>query len=171
MLAPVADANADFPSELASVGQARRFVRQTLSDWGMESVEPEASQLVTELATNCVIHAGTPFQVRLSVDGQVLRLSVSDGSSRAPITKAHSREATTGRGLDLVAAFSDSWGITTRPDGKTVWCTLGVASENGLPTSPSGGGAGPVEMVMSDQPPSRTPRAWGGDEVVLAWAA
>ena len=117
-------ARAGFSADLASVGDARRFVRRALVELGAEDVEFEACQLVSELATNAVIHGATPFEVDLDYDDGVLRIQVSDGSPKSPVTKAHSDQATTGRGLRLVGTMADQWGVDLRPDGKTVWCTV-----------------------------------------------
>ena len=117
-------ARASFGPDLVNVGEARRFVRRALIDLGAEEMEFEAAQVVSELATNSVIHAGTPFEVDLDLDGESLRIAVSDGSRRSPVAKSHSAQATTGRGLKLVATLADAWGTEPRSDGKTVWCTL-----------------------------------------------
>jgi anti-sigma regulatory factor (Ser/Thr protein kinase) len=118
------DATEEFRAELNSVSAARRFVRRVLVGWGADGYEYEVSQVVTELATNSVIHAKTSFNVWLSLDGQILRLSVTDGSPRVPSLKRHSDQATTGRGMTVVEAFSDQWGVEKVPTGKTVWCTF-----------------------------------------------
>lgn len=117
-------ARAAFAPDLASVGEARRFVRRALVDLGAEEMEFEAAQVVSELATNSVIHAGTPFEVELDHDGESLRIAVSDGSRRSPVAKSHSAQATTGRGLKVVSTLADAWGTQARSDGKTVWCIL-----------------------------------------------
>ena len=117
-------ARAGFTADLANVSEARRFARRALMDLGAEELEFETCQLVSELATNAAIHAGTPFEVELDYDGKDLRIRVSDGSPRAPVTKSHSAQATTGRGLRLVSTLAAEWGAELRPDGKTVWCTL-----------------------------------------------
>jgi anti-sigma regulatory factor (Ser/Thr protein kinase) len=122
----VLERKAEFSPQPASAGDARRFVRQTLMDWDAEALEYRVSALVTELATNAVLHAHTPFVVELSYDGRQLRLRVTDGSPRSPVRKAHSPGATTGRGLDLVGALSDSWGVDSLVRGKTVWCSIGA---------------------------------------------
>ena len=119
------ECKAEFSPDPASVPSVRRFVRQTLLGWDAEAWEYPVSALVTELATNAVLHARTPFAVELFYDGRQLRLSVSDRSPRLPLRKAHGPEATTGRGLDLVGALSASWGIDRRASGKTVWCSIG----------------------------------------------
>lgn len=117
-------ARAGFSAELASVGEARRFVRRALVDLGADEFEFEACQLVSELATNAVIHAATPFEVDLDYVRGELRIHVSDASPKSPVTKSHSDQATTGRGLRLVGTMADQWGVDMRPDGKTVWCSV-----------------------------------------------
>jgi anti-sigma regulatory factor (Ser/Thr protein kinase) len=117
-------ASAGFRADLASVGEARRFARRALVDLGAEDLEFEACQVVSELATNSVIHAATAFEVELIYVGNVLQVRVSDHSPRIPVPKAHSARATTGRGLRLVAMLADDWGTELRPDSKTVWCVL-----------------------------------------------
>lgn len=118
------ESTAAFGPEFESVAEARRFVRRVLSEWGHDEAEPIASLLVTELATNSVLHARTEFRVVLSFDGDTLRIGVADGSARRPADKAHSVQATTGRGIPLIAAYADAWGVDPLPGGKTVWCVL-----------------------------------------------
>jgi hypothetical protein len=81
--------------------------------------------VLSELATNAVIHAGTEFTVRLSPSGkQALRVSVTDGSTQMPL-QGTNRHAISGRGLQLIDALSAEWGATLNGvDGKTVWAVL-----------------------------------------------
>jgi anti-sigma regulatory factor (Ser/Thr protein kinase) len=118
-----------FEPEPASVPAARRFVRQALVDLGAEDFEYAASQVVSELAANAVIHARSTFEVGLHLAGDDLRVTVTDRSRRPLVTKSHSAEATTGRGLSLVTAIADDWGVERHDDGKTVWLLL-RASQN-----------------------------------------
>lgn len=117
-----------------SVGDARRFVRRVLAVWDAEDWAEPASAAVSELATNSVLHARTGFAVELSFQGEILRIGVSDGSSRAPVAKAHSAHATTGRGLEVVKALSVSWGVIEHPEGKTVWCMMARSQPSSLPS-------------------------------------
>ncbi|HUY60820.1 MAG TPA: ATP-binding protein, partial [Candidatus Dormibacteraeota bacterium] len=81
---------ARFAAELDCVGDARRFVRRVLAEFGLRDAEHVVSLLVTELATNAVLHGRTEFAVTVSADGASLRLGVSDDSKRLPATKSHS---------------------------------------------------------------------------------
>jgi len=113
------------PRSPASVGEARRFIQARAAAWSIP--EPAGSQLVligSELVTNAVLHARTELTVTLELrDGRV-RIGVTD-RSQAPATLRHYQaDAMTGRGLGVVAALSDRWGISAAPDGKVVWAEV-----------------------------------------------
>lgn len=82
---------------------------------------PSADDLVllaSELATNVVVHAQTPFTVRVLPSDGTVRLEVSDGSSILPAVQDL---ATFKFGLRIVESMSDRWGIESDESGKTVW--------------------------------------------------
>jgi anti-sigma regulatory factor (Ser/Thr protein kinase) len=112
------------PPESASVAAARRFVEDTCEAWDCEPAGWTATQLVSELATNAVLHARTPFTVGLERVGDLLRVSVRDGSPLAPRVRTYGSESTTGRGLRLVETLARSWGVEPGTDGKAVWFEL-----------------------------------------------
>lgn len=114
----------------SSVPAARHAVEQALSVWGLESLAWTAALLVTELTANALLHAGTGFTVTLmTLAGGGLRIEVSDGSRRAPRTRRFGEDATTGRGLHLVADLCDDWGVSASMTGKTVWVELAPDGE------------------------------------------
>ncbi len=116
---------AEFDAEVSSVPLARDFVRQALEDWGAPHLHDEASLVVTELATNAVLHAGSPYQVRLRRSEGVVRIEVADGDPGTPEPQPFSATAETGRGIVLVSAISASWGIDAQPgQGKITWAEL-----------------------------------------------
>lgn len=111
------------PAPLA-IRAVRQFVRSALLAWGETDLLEDATLVASELATNAVRHARSPFRISISrVDGTI-KLMVHDGSD----AKAHPRVPTTdvegGRGLALVGALCSSWGSETVPDGKIVWAEL-----------------------------------------------
>ena len=114
----------------ASVAESRRFLRRTLRDWDADGLEWSATQALSELVTNAVLHAGTDVTVALALgrDG-VLRLEVRDGSARIPQQRRYGAQATTGRGIALVDGLSDRWGVEPSGGGKTVWCELTPADD------------------------------------------
>ena len=81
----------------ATVAEARRWARAVLTAWDADDLEWELSQLLTEVVTNAVLHAGTTLRVVLEQDGASgrLRCEVTDGSPARPRVRRHSTEATT----------------------------------------------------------------------------
>jgi anti-sigma regulatory factor (Ser/Thr protein kinase) len=141
------------PRSPASVGEARRFIQARTAAWSIP--EPAGSQLVligSELVTNAVLHARTELAVTLELRGGRVRIGVND-RSQAPATLRHYQaDAMTGRGLGVVAALSDRWGISAAPDGKVVWAEVVAGDQprqettsrppdlrDGPPASPGGG--------------------------------
>ncbi len=118
------------PPQAISVVEVRRAARHAAQAWGLEELDWALAQLVSEVVTNAVLHAATPFDVTLTFDGHRLRCAVSDGSARPPRTRDYARDATTGRGMRLVAQLSADWGVERHAGGKTVWFEL-AAGEGG----------------------------------------
>ncbi|BBC96387.1 ATP-binding protein [Streptomyces griseofuscus] len=83
----------------------------------------------TELLTNVIEHVGdgTPVRVRLvAPDGPGrTRVEVTDPDPRRmPALLSAAETAECGRGLVLVAALAERWGVERGPGGKTVWCEV-----------------------------------------------
>jgi anti-sigma regulatory factor (Ser/Thr protein kinase) len=116
------------PGSPASVGTARRFIEARTAAWSFP--EPAGAQLVligSELVTNAVLHARTELTLTLELrDGRV-RISVKDRSRSAATLRHYQADAVTGRGLGVVAALSDSWGISAATDGKVVWAEVAAS--------------------------------------------
>jgi anti-sigma regulatory factor (Ser/Thr protein kinase) len=113
-------------AQTATVAEARRWARGVLAAWDADELEWELSQLLTEVVTNAVLHAGTALRVVLEQDAASgrLRCEVTDGSPARPRVRYHSAEATTGRGLQLLESVAASWGVQPVTAGKTVWFEL-----------------------------------------------
>ena len=129
-----------------SVPEARRFTVETLRSWGLEDLTSAAALLVTELVTNSVLHARTVMQVCLSRVENSVRLEVRDESPVRPTLRSHAIDATTGRGLNLVAKLANSWGVEVDGSGKSVWAELSSEAGSGWPEEPvsePAGGSGP----------------------------
>jgi anti-sigma regulatory factor (Ser/Thr protein kinase) len=112
--------------ELRSVTVARHFVRDQLLAWRLERLVEDAELGVTELVANAVKHARTDLRLELTVDAGAT-FSVTDGHPvlRSPVGPAHSDAlAESGRGLQIIAAIADDWGIRAMAEGKQVWFTL-----------------------------------------------
>lgn len=115
------------PADAVSVPAARRFVRERLVELGAAGACDDAEALVSELATNAVLHARTPFTVEVSREGETVRVCVLDASSSPPRVRDYGTDATTGRGMRLVAALSSDWGTESQSGEKAVWFELPAA--------------------------------------------
>jgi len=112
-----------FPPDVASIRAARQFVLNALG--GLTSERRDAiAVMVSELAMNAVQYARTPFVVRTQVDGDTVRVEVTDTASALPHAQPLPPPTSQhGRGLFLVSELADQWGVSRKPDsaGKTVW--------------------------------------------------
>lgn len=102
---------------------ARAWVVEVLDGWPEDSVE-RARLLVSELVTNAVLHARTEITVRGELGADRVRFEVGDGNRGAPTPKRYVADSLTGRGMRLVAALAESWGVERAADGKVVWFTI-----------------------------------------------
>lgn len=112
-----------------SVPAARNAVRAQLIEWDMAHLVDDAALLVTELATNAVLHARGQLRITLRLLAGTVRLEVGDDSPRLPTQRRPSTTAGTGRGLALVEALSSDWGVESGGgEGKVVWALLRAGS-------------------------------------------
>ena len=127
-----------FEPDPASSREARRRVAGVLEDAALEAAAATAALVVSELATNAVLHARTPFEVRVRVERAVIRIEVHDQTVRKPAPRLFSDEATSGRGLRLVQEVCDAWGVDPDADGrgKTVWAEVPIAPPATPPVVP-----------------------------------
>ncbi len=68
-----------------------------------------------------------------SDDGNQIRVEVSDVSTLSPTIREPSPGG--GRGLRLVEALADRWGVESRPDGKVVWFEVAACKDAPQPVS------------------------------------
>jgi anti-sigma regulatory factor (Ser/Thr protein kinase) len=107
----------------SSVASARAFVEATLAAWDLEDLVDTATLLTSELATNAILHARTPFRLSILLDGD-LTIEVADGSPDQPAADQADPGAERGRGLQVLNALADRWGTRPEAEGKTVWFSL-----------------------------------------------
>ncbi|MEV4431756.1 ATP-binding protein [Streptomyces sp. NPDC049555] len=116
-----------FPAEAGAVRTARTLVRDTLHEWGLDSVVDVTVLLVSELVTNSLRHATGPIGLRMySHAGPSLLVEVSDPLPDPPRERAADADDEGGRGLQLVASASRRWGTRPGNQGKTVWFELSL---------------------------------------------
>jgi hypothetical protein len=109
-----------------SVPAARHFVVDVLRAWGHADLAPDAALIVSELATNALHHAGSPFRAVVDRRRGGLRVGVEDATE----TQLQRRETTiddvNGRGVHIVEALAERWGSSPLPGGKVVWAELAL---------------------------------------------
>ncbi|MGW0827877.1 ATP-binding protein [Streptomyces sp. NPDC002845] len=130
------------PHGPAGVGEARHRMRAQLRTGGVaESVIDDAVLILSELLSNACRH-GRPLGDALAGDGDVLaawrvdssgRLTVEvtdGGGPTRPVPSTPSVTAHGGRGLNIITALADDWGVRDDTHGEvTVWVVVhdGVA--------------------------------------------
>jgi anti-sigma regulatory factor (Ser/Thr protein kinase) len=112
-----------------SASRARRFLRDFLADAAVsEDVSATAQLCLSELVTNAIVHAGTPTELRATLD-TALTVSVRDhggaAADAAPVDDLDPLRVH-GRGLQLVEALADRWGSERDAIGTSVWFALEV---------------------------------------------
>ncbi|MET8974274.1 ATP-binding protein [Streptomyces sp. NPDC004539] len=112
---------------------ARGKARSLSLEWGLPQISDPLEWVVGELVTNAVIHGsamrGSHVAVAYHLDGNHLRVEVRDAATGTPrLTPPLRGDEDAGRGLHLVAALTDAWGVERNVIGKTVWAHLAVTS-------------------------------------------
>jgi anti-sigma regulatory factor (Ser/Thr protein kinase) len=106
---------------------ARLLATEQLRSWGLP-LDP-ARQVIAELSANAAEHGRIPgrdFRLLLYVVADTLRIEVTDTrDDRLPTPRLPTPESESGRGLLIVDALADRWGVTPGlPPRKTVWAEL-----------------------------------------------
>lgn len=112
-----------------AVPAARALLRQVVRDSGFASRGDDGELALSELVTNAVLHGREPIQVRVVLSVDALRVEVHDASPMSPSFSMLDPTAVTGRGLMLISAVADRWGVEPAPDGKIVWFELRTGTD------------------------------------------
>lgn len=138
------------PCESRSAGEARAFVRRTCEQWNLGAICEDLSLPVSEIVTNVILHAGTDLELTVRLTRSFVEVGVRDHNPRMPIVRpvhldltdettstlrtvggdtvivGNANAGTGGRGLPIVDAVADEWGIEQYHDGKVVWFRIAV---------------------------------------------
>ncbi|MFG1808562.1 ATP-binding protein [Streptomyces sp. NPDC049040] len=117
---------------MRAVADTRRRLRDQLRQWGVAALADTAELLATEIVTNALKHTGGGAVLTATLSpgpARRLRVEVHDSAGRRPKPRPPGGlrppdDATSGRGLLLVEALADTWGIQARGAGKIVWFEL-----------------------------------------------
>lgn len=113
-------------------GRLRRVVRAALHRWKRPDLVTPEELLTTELVTNALRHGhGAEIRYRLYLTAAGLVTEVRDGSAHLAVLRHAAPHEEAGRGLFLVHAMADAWGVSA--DGATTWCVLSLHQGDDIP--------------------------------------
>lgn len=117
-----------FPAVAQSVPAARRFAVGALADTPASTLEA-VELMVSELATNCIRHEHSSFDISIRRTASEIRIEVTDTGAGTPTMRSPGPHEPSGRGLQIVDMLSEQWGVVPRtPSGKTVWFTVDLSA-------------------------------------------
>src|ERR1700684_1183564 len=120
-----ADMAAEFTAEHDMPGRARRLVVAVLEQCGHDEILlGDAALVLSELASNAVLHAGSPFSVAVRTKDSMLRIAVSDSTPLLSGLRDGGLIPRSTHGLSLVQALCSCWGVEDTAGGKVVWAEL-----------------------------------------------
>jgi anti-sigma regulatory factor (Ser/Thr protein kinase) len=114
---------ASFPSQASAVAAARAFVMGVVPHFA-QATRSRVELMVSELSTNAVKHAQTAFNVTVVTSGDEVRVEVNDEDEHSPVLRDPAPTDSGGRGLVIVHALADEWGVDIHDGDKTVWFSL-----------------------------------------------
>ena len=129
MCIPTAASRLSLPMTTGAPARARAFLAHATCTAHHAGVLASAQLLVSELVTNAVRHGAAPVTVQVECDttaGVVVRVH-DEGPAHPRLVRAGARDEG-GRGLALVDAVSDDWGVEPTGRGKAVWFRLHLDS-------------------------------------------
>lgn len=137
---PLYEDRLDYTPTARSVTLCRQRTVRLLTEWGYQDQAGEAALLVSELATNALLHGslrGRLIRVHLILTAAALRIEVSDPrGERLPGLREAGDQDCYGRGLLIVAGLADRWGVEPRTVGKTVFAELALDKGADMPRGP-----------------------------------
>jgi anti-anti-sigma factor len=122
-------ADAQLPSNLSSLRESRRLVREWLTTWSQPALIPVALVVVNVFVENVLKHTGSDPVMRIETEGATATIAVSDGNNTPARRLASPPKGIDVSGLAIVDALSRAWGSTATSTGKTVWAVIGPENQ------------------------------------------
>ncbi|MEU0137805.1 SpoIIE family protein phosphatase [Streptomyces sp. NPDC006296] len=120
-------------AEPERIAAARQQLRDLLHDWRDAEQVDSAELMVSEMATNVLVHTDGDALLVAEVSGEPgerrLRVEVADASDDLPHKRRPGEMASSGRGLVLMEMLADAWGVDPRGEGKSIWFELYESAE------------------------------------------
>ncbi|MGI5141947.1 MULTISPECIES: ATP-binding protein [unclassified Streptomyces] len=102
----------------------RAFLDKTLGTWDCAQSADDARLLLSEILTTAVQHAQGQIGVHVCRTDTDLTVEISDRRPHLPQPHLAAEDAESGRGLLLVRALADDWGVRPTDEGKTTWFSV-----------------------------------------------
>jgi anti-sigma regulatory factor (Ser/Thr protein kinase) len=112
-----------------AVAAARRLISAALTAWGEHHLLGDAALIISELATNAIIHGNSAFRAGIQRVGNIVRIAVEDLGAGLPQSPTLSGEAISGRGVAIVEELAHRWGFDRLSEGKVLWAELRTAHD------------------------------------------
>lgn len=107
------------------VGRLRRIGAAMVARWGYPGLVESAELVISELVTNALRYgADDAIAFKLVLVADAFVIEVNDGSPCLPQVREAGPDEESGRGMLLVSAVADEWGVS--PDGTCTWCVLKI---------------------------------------------
>ncbi|MER0483220.1 ATP-binding protein [Streptomyces sp. Edi2] len=138
---PVLSMRAAIPAQLSEISVARHQLRDHLHGWNLDPVVDGAVTATSEVLANAVVHgchtASDMVTMTACCFGSQLLITVEDSSHQRPRVRRAPYEAESGRGLELVRALADRWGVMPAQEGigKRVWMVFDLHHQAGRAAS------------------------------------
>jgi anti-sigma regulatory factor (Ser/Thr protein kinase) len=110
-----------FVSLVEAIPAVRRFVSHVLSAWGEDDLQADVALVTSEMATNSVVHAKSPFRARVDRTDDVIRVTIEDIGAGHAEARSATLDDLDGRGVQIIDALAHRWGSDVMVGGKTVW--------------------------------------------------
>jgi anti-sigma regulatory factor (Ser/Thr protein kinase) len=116
-------ASRSFAPERASPGETRHWVAELLQEWDVpDELQDSIQLLVAELCANAVEHGRSAYLVVVKRTADAVRIAITDENPEMPAPTKPPDDVDSGRGLEIVSALAERWGVQSIPDdGKVVW--------------------------------------------------
>jgi anti-sigma regulatory factor (Ser/Thr protein kinase) len=116
----------DLPVGPEAASLARHAAISVCQAWGVTDLAwiDDAGLVVAELVGNAIRHASSSLALGLDVHGNRITVSVTDGSAALPVPRERDELAEGGRGVAIIHALCDRWGVERHPGAKRVWAQL-----------------------------------------------
>jgi anti-sigma regulatory factor (Ser/Thr protein kinase) len=110
----------EIPSDVHAPGTGRNLVRSVAADFPRID---DVLLALSELTANALNHGGGPRRIAAAVSREAIAIEITDAApGTLPIVLPLGGIGISGRGMAIVNAIADHWGVTTQSATKTVWC-------------------------------------------------